>query len=281
MVSTVRAPRLRRIQLVFLATLIVAAIASAMPGRAAAATGPSSADIAAEELAMVNLLNGDRAGAGLVAVRTDSRLMAIARARSADMIAKNYFSHTQPDGRNVFDILTGQGITWYGAGEIIAWNNYPWDVTTSTANNQWMNSPGHRAIVLSSDMNYVGVGLAVDTSTGKKMWTAVFMKGPDRTGARASMSAPTLASGTAATNRKANLSWAGADIRLQVLTAGLRSFTVQRRVDGGSWVTVWSNTTLRGGTLLVTLQHRYEFRVSALDNKGNRGAWVTTVIDLR
>jgi len=271
----------RRFQLVFVATLVVAAIASAAPGRAAAATAPSSADIAAEELKMVNLLNGDRAAAGLIAVRTDSRLMAIARARSADMIAKNYFSHTQPDGRNVFDILSDAGITWYTAGEIIAWNNYPWDSTTSTANNQWMNSSGHRAIILSTDMNYVGVGLAVDSSTGKKMWTEVFMKGPDRTGARATMAAPTLAAGTTSTNRKASLSWGGADIRLQVLTAGLRNFTVQRRVDGGSWVTVWSNTTLRGGTLLVTLKHKYEFRVSALDNKGNRGSWVTTVIALR
>ena len=58
--------------------------------------------------------------------------MAIARARSADMVAKHYFSHTQPDGRNVFDILTAQHITWYGAGEIIAWNNYPTRASTAS-----------------------------------------------------------------------------------------------------------------------------------------------------
>ena len=57
--------------------------------------------------------------------------MAIARARSTDMVEKDYFSHTQPDGRNVFSILSAQGITWYNAGEIIAYNNYPLDSTIS------------------------------------------------------------------------------------------------------------------------------------------------------
>ena len=57
---------------------------------------------------MVDLLNADRTAAGLVPVRVDARLMAIARARSVDMATKHYFSHTQPDGRNVFDILTAK-----------------------------------------------------------------------------------------------------------------------------------------------------------------------------
>ncbi len=145
---------------------------------------------------MVGLLNQDRTAAGLVPVQTDSRLMAIARARSVDMATKHYFSHTQPDGRNVFDILNAQHITWYGAGEIIAWNNYPGlDLSTANANSQWMNSPGHKAIVLSTTLNYVGVGLAIDASTGKKLWTAVYIKGPDRTGARSTTSKPTVAAG--------------------------------------------------------------------------------------
>ena len=121
--------------------------------------------------------------------------MAIARARSVDMATKHYFSHTQPDGRNVFDILTRQHIAWYGAGEIIAWNNYPTSSSTANANRQWMNSPGHKAIVLSTSYNYVGVGLAIDASTGKKLWTAVYIKGPDRTGARSTTATPTVAAG--------------------------------------------------------------------------------------
>ena len=62
--------------------------------------------ISQAEQAMVDALNADRTAAGLVPVQVDSRLMSIARARSVDMATKHYFSHTQPDGRNVFDILT-------------------------------------------------------------------------------------------------------------------------------------------------------------------------------
>jgi uncharacterized protein YkwD len=75
-----------------------------------------AATLTAQEAQMVSLLNADRAALGLVAVRTDARLMAMARARSADMVARDYFSHTLPDGRNVFDIIAASGITWYGAG---------------------------------------------------------------------------------------------------------------------------------------------------------------------
>jgi len=242
---------------------------------------PDAATISAAESAMVAALNADRAAAGLVAVRPDPRLMAIARARSVDMVANHYFSHTQPDGRNVFDILTAQRITWYNAGEIIAWNNYPMDSTTSAANGQWMGSPGHKAIILSGDLNYLGVGLALDPDTGKKVWTADFIKGPDRTGARARVGTWTVSAGPTASTRRVRIPWAGSDVRLQVLTAGLRSFTVQRRVDGGSWATVWASTTIRAGTFTMSLGHRYEVRVSAIDNRGNRGAWVTTVVDLR
>jgi uncharacterized protein YkwD len=251
------------------------------PSAAVAADAVDPATITAEEAHMVTLLNADRTARGLVPVQIDTRLMAIARARSADMVAKNYFSHTQPDGRNVFDILTASRITWYGAGEIIAWNNYPMDTTATTANRQWMESPGHKAIIISTSYNYVGVGLAVDAATGKKLWTGVYMKGPDRTGARASVGTASVGSGTTTTTRRVTIPWGGADVRLQVLTAGLRSFILQKRMDDGTFATVWASTTIRTATFTMYLGHRYEIRVAAFDNRGNRGAWVYRVVDLR
>ncbi len=279
MASPRRTPRRRGLASLLVALAAVAALMA--PAGATATTTVDSTSVSALESAMVAALNEDRTDVGLVPVRTDPRLMAIARARSADMIAKNYFSHTQPDGRNVFDILTAQHVTWYNAGEIIAWNNYPLDVTVSTANHQWLNSPGHKAIITSPDMNYVGVGLAIDPVTGKKMWTAVYIKGPDRTPARASLARPAMGTGLTTTSRRARFTWTGYDVRLQVLTAGLKSFTVQRRVDGGTWVTLWSATTANAGTVTMTLGHVYEVRVSAVDKRGNRGAWSTKVVDLR
>jgi uncharacterized protein YkwD len=263
----------RSSRLVSLAILGLLAAMFAVSGPVAAA---DDLTITQAELLMVDKLNADRTAVGLVPVRVDTRLMAIARARSADMAAKGYFDHTQPDGRNVFDILTAQGITWYTAGEIIATNNYPTLANSvDAANAQWMASPGHKAIVVSTSMNYVGVGLAIEASTGKKLWTAVYIKGPDRTGAKAATATPTVSSGTTTATRRVSVSWSGADVPLQVLTSGFHSYQVQRRVDGGAWTTVWASTTVRSMTLTLATNHTYEFRVAARDNAGNWGAWST------
>jgi uncharacterized protein YkwD len=275
LISALRRPGLRSLPL-----LGILGASLLGPTLASATTAVEQATISAQEARMVSLLNADRTALDLVPVRVDDRLMAIARARSADMIAKHYFSHTQPDGKTVFTILNESGITWYAAGEIIAWNNYPMDVTASTANHQWMNSAGHKAVVISTNYNYVGVGLAVDVSTGKKMWTAVYLKGPDRTGAYVTLASPTISSGSTAATRNVNLSWYGADIRLQVLTAGLHHYTIQRRVDSGDWTNVTGTT---GRSLAVPSQtgHIYQFRIAAYDRAGNRGSWSTRTVDLR
>ncbi|HZC32960.1 MAG TPA: CAP domain-containing protein [Candidatus Bathyarchaeia archaeon] len=271
---------LGRRRLASLSLLVVLGASLVGPATVGAADLPvDAATVNAEEAHLISFLNADRAALGLVPVRVDARLMAMARARSTDMIVNDYFSHTQPDGRNVFDILNASGITWYGAGEIIAWNNYPMDVSASTANHQWLDSPDHLAILTSNNYNYVGVGLAVDPVTGKKMWTAIYMKGPDRTGAQARLGTPSLGTGTR-TTRRVTLRWTGSDVRLQVLTAGLRSFVLQRKVDSGVWRTILG-TTNRSLILSVAKGHRTQFRVAARDRAGNRGAWSTVTVNLR
>lgn len=257
-----------RLALVLAIGLLAGAFAA--PGTAAAAMTVDQA-----EQAMVDALNVDRTSRGLIRLRADSRLMAIARARSVDMATKGYFSHTQPDGRNVFDILTAQGVTWFSAGEIIALNHSSTlEASVQTANSQWLNSPGHKAIIVSTNFNYFGVGLAVD-GAGKKLWTAVFIKGPDRTGAKAKTATPTVAPGSTTARKRVTVTWTGADIQLQVLTSGFHSFRVQRRTDGGAWAYVWTSTTVKSLTLDLARGHVYEFRVAARDNAGNWGKWST------
>ncbi|HET9345845.1 MAG TPA: CAP domain-containing protein [Candidatus Limnocylindrales bacterium] len=269
-----------------LASRLPAAVLVGLLVASFAAPASASADewtISQAEMKMVELLNANRTAAGLVPVRIDSRLMQVARARSVDMATKHYFSHTQPDGRNVFNILSAKGIKWYGAGEIIAWNNYPTlELSTHNANSQWMNSSGHRAIVMSTTMNYIGVGLAIDASNGKKMWTAVYIKGPDRTGAKSTTKAPIVTAGSSGATRKVTVGWTGADVKLQVLTAGFNSWQVQRRTDGGAWKTIWVTTTRASMTLELAAGHKYEFRTAGLDNAGNWGTWstVSTTIPL-
>jgi uncharacterized protein YkwD len=260
----------------FAGAALAAALLLGASGARPAPTAAADLTIAAAETLMAQTLNADRAAAGLVPVRVDGRLTAIARARSADMAAKGYFGHTQPDGRTVFDILTAKAIKWYGAGEIIAWNTWstlPESVTT--ANDMWLNSPTHRSIIMATSYNYMGVGLAIDGS-GKKYWTTVYIKGPDRTGGWVSIAPvaqPLAVSIASATSRVVSLSWRGGDIRLVVLTAGFRNYQIQRRIDGGSWAWVSTWTTSTSRTFRAYAGRTYDFRFRACDRVGNCGSW--------
>jgi uncharacterized protein YkwD len=265
----------RRIGSFVVTAMVVLGLVTARSSPVAAA----DITIPAAEQTMLNALNADRSKAGLIAVRLDTRLGAIARARSTDMAAKHYFGHTQPDGRTVFDIIESKGITWYGAGEIIAWNTEAgFADSASAANASWLASAGHKAIVLSTSYNYVGVGLAIDASSGHRIWTAVFMKGPDRTGGWVTMDPvvqPAVAAASVPSYRSVTVSWRGGDVRLVVLTAGLRSYQVQARTDGGAWVRFGAATTATSRGIRVWPGHTYDMRVRACDKAGNCGAWAS------
>jgi uncharacterized protein YkwD len=264
-----------------LATFALAAtIAVTVFGSAPAPASAADLTVSQAEREVVRLLNVERTKRDLVPLRVDSRLMTIARARSLDMAAKGYFSHTSPTGVDVFDMLNASTVTWYSAGEIIAWNSWPTlALSAQVANSGWMNSTGHRNVILSSSNNYFGVGLAVAAS-GRKYWTGVFIKGPDRTGAWVRQSAPTVRAGSTATTRQVTFKWNGDDVRLPVLTSGFRSYQVQRRDNDASWVTVWSTTTGTTYSPTVRLGEKLELRVRARDRAGNWGAWRLEKVDL-
>jgi uncharacterized protein YkwD len=121
----------------------------------------------ASESKLVSLTNQARAAAGLRALKVDSKLTAIARSRSKDMIVRDYFSHTiKGTNYNVFHILDTKGYCYRIAGENIGWNNYPDDVATNTIQRQFMDSPGHRANILGKAWDVVGIG-AYKGPTGK------------------------------------------------------------------------------------------------------------------
>jgi hypothetical protein len=254
------------------ATLIALGALGVSPGPAAAA----DLSIGEAERAMVRLLNIERANAGLVKVRIDSRIMSIARRRSADMASKHYFSHQQPDGRSVFDLMNAAGFTWYAAGEIIAWNSGYSTLTQSAAaaRDGWLNSPGHRSVLMSNDYNYVGIGLAIDPSNGKRLWTGVFMKAPDHTGGWVTLgTAPRVSFAPGALTTRVTVKWTGGDIRLVVLTAGFRYYQTQVRTDGGRWRWVSSGTTTPYRSIKVTRGHYRDLRIRACDRAGNCGTW--------
>ena len=226
---------------------------------------------------LVTLMNRQRAARGLIVLRLDPDLMAIAKDRADVMAANDRMSHTEPNGQKVFDRLTDAGLTWYGAGEIIAWNNYPTEYSTAEAIRAWMASPGHRAIIVSTGYNYVGFGAAVSAS-GKRYYAGVFVKEPDETAAWARFGTISKRS-VDATHVRVTIRWSGGDTRLQVLTSGFRYFQVQRRRVGGAWHS-WPVTTATSRSITWSRQYDHEVRVRARDKAGNWSAWRIVRINL-
>jgi uncharacterized protein YkwD len=233
----------------------------------------------APEREMVRLINEDRAQHGLVPYRSYWILNKIANSRSYDMATRHYFGHRQPDGRTAFDMIDASGITWYAAAEDIAWNNYGDSIGSAVmANNQWMGSSAHRAAILSTSYNYVGVGMQIDSSNGHRMWTALFLKAPDHTGGWAAFDPqPDTAADTLTTQaagpRSVTVSWHGGDIRLTTLTAGFDHYQLRRKIDSNSWTYLSRSTTGRQRTFTVYPGHSYWFSVRACDRRGNCGYW--------
>src|SRR5712691_9565431 len=71
---------------------------------------------------MIVEVNQVRARAGLFPLAEIDALSTVAAERSLDMVSRNYFSHTTPDGRTVFNMLHERGIGYNIAGENLAWN---------------------------------------------------------------------------------------------------------------------------------------------------------------
>lgn len=146
-----------------------AAPAPAAPAQPAApapepAAAPSpAAGMSAEGAEVLRLVNVQRVQAGCAELRADPQLTAAAQLHSEDMSANNYMSHTSLDGRSAADRATAQGYTSF-SGENVA-KGYR---SAASVMEGWMNSPGHRANILSCSSVAIGVGVSGDA------WTQVF-----------------------------------------------------------------------------------------------------------
>jgi len=117
-------------------------------------------------------------------VTCNSILAAVARARAADMAARDYFSHTNPDGEGPNFLVEEAGY------ELPEWYDHSRDAnnvesiaagfeTASEAWDAWMDSRGHRTHLLGLESFYadqvmVGVGYAYSPdSRFKQYWVVI------------------------------------------------------------------------------------------------------------
>ncbi|MCA1816527.1 MAG: CvpA family protein [Acidobacteria bacterium] len=106
------------------------------------------------EAQMLVLVNQERTSRGLRPLAPDPELTEVARKHSADMFARGYFAHVNPEGQNPFDRMAAAGVKFRAAGE-----NLALAPTLQIAHAGLMNSPGHRANILHPAFGRVGIGV--------------------------------------------------------------------------------------------------------------------------
>jgi uncharacterized protein YkwD len=153
----------------------IAALALAAPSAASAASCPnadvmpSTSGAAAARDATLCLVNAERTSRGLRALNDNSRLDKAATGYSREMVAHHFFDHVSPAGTDIVDRLRRvryitPRISW-AIGENIAWGEGT-DATPDAIVEAWMNSPGHRANILSHSFREAGVGVAPGLPVG-------------------------------------------------------------------------------------------------------------------
>ncbi len=106
------------------------------------------------EYQMLLLVNAERKQRGLKLLQVDEALKKVARAHSADMLTRGYFSHNTPEGKDPFQRMKQAGITYRKAGENLAYAS-----TLAEAHKGLMKSPSHRAAILNKSFGRVGIGI--------------------------------------------------------------------------------------------------------------------------
>lgn len=127
----------------------------------------TSAAISSAEREAASLVNTLRAQNGLSALTLDEALCDAARLKSQDMQQNRYFDHQSPTWGSPFDMMRALGFSYAYAAENIASGS----ASAAAVLSAWMNSPAHRANLLSTRATRLGIGYVAQGS----YWTQWFL----------------------------------------------------------------------------------------------------------
>mgnify|MGYP001563259791 CR=1 FL=1 len=105
--------------------------------------------------ALVSFVNQARQSSGLQPLVENQKLDHAAQLKAEDMVQKQYFSHTSPQGVSPWYWFLNIGYNYKYAGENLAIGFFD----SKEVYDAWLNSPSHKANLLNS--NYKEVGTAV------------------------------------------------------------------------------------------------------------------------
>lgn len=107
---------------------------------------------------------------GLPALTENFLLNQDAQMKLSDMFTKQYFEHVSPAGIGPAELAQKVGYAYVVVGENLALGDFGSDQGVVTA---WMNSPGHRANILNTHYQEIGVAVAKGMYEGRMTWLAV------------------------------------------------------------------------------------------------------------
>ncbi len=114
----------------------------------------------AQETALLEAANHDRAAAGLPALQWDKSLAACALEHAQLMAQKRTLSHQFPG-----ELALEDRATQHGARFSVIAENVAQGPSVAGLHTQWMNSAPHRANILANDMNAVGIAIVQSGNT--------------------------------------------------------------------------------------------------------------------
>ncbi len=126
---------------------------------------------------LIELTNDDREKAEIPALTRSAVLTSVAQAKADHMAENGYFAHVSPDGIEPWHWFEEAGYVYTAAGENLAVNFSD----SENVEEAWMNSPSHRANILSARFTEIGIATAVGEYKGKKTTFVVQMFGTPRT----------------------------------------------------------------------------------------------------
>lgn len=139
---------LKKCYVKYVVMLLIASILVAQPVQASTYKDISNDS----EWEVLRIVNKERLKEGLEPLSMFLAIQKCARTRGVEI--KDVFSHTRPNNTTCFTILDEKKVLYRSAGENIAAGQ----PTPNSVMASWLNSPGHRANILSGSFQHIGIG---------------------------------------------------------------------------------------------------------------------------
>ncbi|MDP3954279.1 MAG: CAP domain-containing protein [bacterium] len=119
---------------------------------------------------VLNWTNIHRNNNSLSSLKLNPSLSQAALFKANDMLQGQYFEHVSPSGKGPDFWVSGVGYEYITIGENLALGNFADDKELVQA---WMDSPGHRANILSNRFTEIGIAVVRGSFEGRQTWIAV------------------------------------------------------------------------------------------------------------